>query len=261
MTRACFLVCLFLGRLLRSARYSRVRIVDRDGEREVRKRRVVFAPLLIGISHPALKLLDTGVRILPQREWEERERDIYRRLYSESIGIDADGTLVLPCLAGRTLAALLDDPRVDNSERKRIIALAVAALARFHRLGLTHGDAMAENVLIDLDAGVARWFDFETVHDPGRTMDWRRADDVRALLVTCLLRTSCERRDETVRLVLDAYADAGVARLLAAHFVSVLRRPLAFHLAQAGLSFECYTNLHAFARLAPDVTPATGRNT
>jgi hypothetical protein len=92
-------------------------------------------------------------------------------------------------------------------------------------------------------------------------MDWRRADDVRALLVTCLLRTPGERRDETVRLILDAYADAGVARLLAAHFGSVLRRPLVFHLAQAGLSFACYTNLHAFARLAPDVTPATGRNT
>ena len=51
-------------------------------------------------------------------------------------------------------------------------------------------DAMAENVLVDLDAGVARWFDFETVHEASRPQIWRRADDVRALLATCLLRTA-----------------------------------------------------------------------
>ena len=55
--------------------------------------------------------------------------------------------------------------------------------------GFTHGDAMAENVMVDLEAGVAHWFDFETIHDSRRPMAWRRADDVRALLVTCLVRT------------------------------------------------------------------------
>ena len=74
-------------------------------------------------------------------------------------------------------------------------------------------------------------------------MDWRRADDVRALLVTCLLRTGAERRAETLRLILDAYADEGTTRLLATSFASVLRRPLVFHLAQAGLSFECYREI------------------
>lgn len=243
MTRAWFLVCLVLGRLLRSARYSKVQVVDKDGRREVRKRRVVFAPLLIWLSRPLLRLLDTGVRILPQREWEERERQVYRNLYRDSIRIDVDGTLILPCLAGETLAALLEDPGLEDSARMRIIELSVVALAGFHRLGFTHADAMAENVLIDLEAGAAHWFDFETVHDANRPMDWRRADDVRALLVTCLLRTGAERRAETLRLILDAYADEGTTRLLATSFASVLRRPLVFHLAQAGLSFECYREI------------------
>ena len=240
MTRACFFVCLVLGRLLRSARYSKVRVVEKDGECEVRKRRVVFAPLLIWLSHPLLRLLDTGVRVLPQREWEERERHIYRSLYRDSIRIDVDGTLILPCLPGETLAALLEDPGLEDSARKRIIELAVVALAGFHRLGFTHGDAMAENVLIDLEAGAAHWFDFETVHDASRSADWRRADDVRALLVTCLLRTVADKRAGILRLVLDVYADERTTRLLAASFAPVLRRPLVFHLAQAGLSFEGY---------------------
>ena len=36
---------------------------------------------------------------------------------------------------------------------------------------------------------------------------WRRADDVRALLVTCLVRTRAERRAETLHHILDVYGD------------------------------------------------------
>ena len=136
-----------------------------------------------------VRILDAGVRVLPQRDWEERERQVYRNLRGASIRIDADGMLVLPCLAGETLASLLENPELEEPVRKRAIELAVVALAEFHRLGFTHGDAMAENVLVDLEAGAAHWFDFETIHDSSRPLAWRRADDVRALLVTCLVRT------------------------------------------------------------------------
>jgi hypothetical protein len=238
--RVCFVLCLALGRLLRSGRYSQARIVNQDGERLVRKRRLFYAPLLIWIGGPLMKLLDTGVRVLPRRDWAERERRVYQSLYGTSIRIDSDGTLVLPCLAGRPLATMLEDPELAESVRKKSIELAVVALCEFHRLGFTHGDAMAENVMIDLEAGVARWFDFETVHASDRSLDWRRADDVRALLATCLVRTAPGRFAETLRLVLDGYADEGVTRIQATNFTSVFRRSLIFHLAQAGLSFQYF---------------------
>ena len=207
-----FVLCLALGRLLRSARYSKARIVHQDGELQVRKHRFFYAPLLVWMGGPLVRILDTGVRVLPQRDWEERERRVYRSLRGTSIRIDADGMLVLPCLAGETLATLLEDPELEESVRKRAIELAVVALAEFHHLGFTHGDAMAENVLVDLEAGVAHWFDFETIHDSSRPMAWRRADDVRALLVTCLVRTVPEKLAETLQLILDVYADEGVTR-------------------------------------------------
>jgi hypothetical protein len=72
---------------------------------------------------------------------------------------------------------------------------------------------------------------------------WRRADDLRALLVTCLLRTGPERIAETLRQVLDAYGDREATRLLAESFDSVWRRPLALHLAQAELSHERYREI------------------
>jgi hypothetical protein len=241
--RAYYRLCLTLGRLLRSARYAEARIVEQGGERRVRKRRRFYAPLLVWLGGPLVRVLDTGVQVLSQRDWGERECQVYRSLRRTSIRIEPDGTLVLPCLAGETLAALLEVPELEESVRRRAIERAVVALSELHRLGFTHGDAMAENVLVDLEAGVAHWLDFETLHDSSRPTAWRRADDVRALLVTCLVRTAPERWAETLRLVLDAYADDGVTRVLPARFTAVLQRPLAFHLGQAGLSLQGFREI------------------
>lgn len=242
MERVYFLLCRALGRLLRTGTYSKVRVVTQDGETQVRKHRAFYAPLLAWLGDPLMRILDTGVRVLPQRGWEERERLIYGNLYDTSLQVEGD-VLVLPHLPGETLATLLEDARLKDSDRNRAIECAVVALARFHHAGFTHGDAMAENVMVDLEARIARWFDFETVHEASRPIAWCRADDVRALLATCLVRTVPGKLAETPQLILDVYADEGVARQLATSFTSVLRRRLTFHLGQAGLSFQCYREI------------------
>ena len=48
--RAYFALCLTLGRLLRSARYSSARTVREHGELRVRKRRALHAPLLVWLA-------------------------------------------------------------------------------------------------------------------------------------------------------------------------------------------------------------------
>jgi hypothetical protein len=236
--RAYFLLCKALGWILRSARYSGVRVVQRGSRPAILKRRASYAPLLIWMSGLVVRLLDTGVRVLAKHEWVERECQIYQELDRGPVEVDRDGTVILPWLAGETLATLLDDLRLDEAHRNRAIERAAVALAEFHRLGFTHADAMAENVLVDLDSGVAHWFDFETVHEAGRSLTWKRADDVRALVGSCLVRTVPDKLQETLRLIVDAYTDDDVTRLLAVSFKSVWRRSLAFHLAQAQLSFE-----------------------
>jgi tRNA A-37 threonylcarbamoyl transferase component Bud32 len=241
--RVYFGLCLLCGRLLRSAKYAKVRIVRHSGELEVRKRRAFYAPLLVWLGALPVWMLDAGVRVLPQREWEERERRLYRALRGASIRVDAGGVLVLPCLPGETLARLLEDPGLPPSTREEAIERAVVALAELHQHGFTHGDAMAENVMVDLDAGAARWFDFETIHEVSRSEAWRRADDVRALLATCLLRTPPEKLAKTSRHVLDVYADEEVTRFVAASFASVWRRPLFIYLSQAALSFERFREI------------------
>jgi len=251
MPRAYFALCRFMGRLLRSAKYSTVRIAHRDGVRLVRKRRRLYAPALVWIGAPLLRMLDTGVLVLPQRDWERRERRVYGMVYGASVRIDPDGTVVMPCLAGESLAALLEEgSKLDESVRTTAIDLAVVALAEFHRSGFTHGDAMAENVIVDLEAGIAHWVDFETVHDSTRPIAWRRADDVRSLLVTCVIRTIPEKHAETLARILCVYADDAVTRVLAASFASVWRRSLAFHLAQAPLALQSFRDIGRLLRAA-----------
>ena len=247
-----FHICRALGRLLRSARYATAQIATQGDRRQVRKHRAFYAPLLLWPAGWLMRILDTGVRILQQREWAERERLVYASVHGSSIRIEKDGTLVLPCLAGRTLAALLEDQELDGSIRGRAVALALAGLSEFHRLGFTHGDAMAENVLIDLESGVARWFDFETVHDPNRSTAWRRADDLRALLATCLIRTAPEVHAATIRDVVDACPDVETADALRGSFGSVWRRSLTFHLAQAELSLRSFREIGRLLREQPD---------
>jgi hypothetical protein len=256
---AYFRLCLALGRALRAWRYSAVRIVEQGGGMEVRKRRRLYAPLLVWLGGPLGRVLDTGVRVLPQREWEERERRVWREVHGREVRVHDGGVLVLPFLPGRTLAALLEDAALAPAARHGAARLAARALADFHRAGFTHGDAMAENVMVELGGGVARWFDFETVHDDGRPLAWRRADDLRALLATCLIRTVPAERPETFGLLLDAYGERDphglqeATRPLAASFHSAWQRPLAFHLGQAGLSFGAF-------REVPSVVPPNSRN-
>ena len=75
-----------------------------------------------------------------------------------------------------------------------------------------------------------------------------KKDDLRALLVTCLVRTGPKQFAETLQLILDVYADETVTRLLATSFTSVFRRALIFHLAQAGLSIQCFREISRLLR-------------
>jgi tRNA A-37 threonylcarbamoyl transferase component Bud32 len=246
--RAWYYCSRAIGQMLRVGRYANVRIVREAGQSLVLKRRSFHAPVLVWIGGPLMKALGTGVRVLPQQSWEEREGRMYQRLYELPVRSDDAGTLVLPYLPGETLAAMLEDPAIDSTTRMQAVALAARALRELHAHELTHGDAMAENVLVDLAAGVARWFDFETLHESGRSAEWCRADDLRALIASCLLRTPTEEHAATLHQILDAYSDENIAREVLTSFASVLRLSRIFHLGQAPLPLATFRDAHKLLR-------------
>ena len=105
--RAWFLLCLGLGRLLRAGKYSTVRIVSERGELSARKHRRFYAPLLISAGGLLVKVLDTGVRILSQRDWEELASSWRPRLDAQIALLERlrdrlDGCIGCGCLSLKT---------------------------------------------------------------------------------------------------------------------------------------------------------------
>jgi hypothetical protein len=243
-----FVICLLAGRLLRGARYAHTEVCSCDGRWAVHKRRRFYAPVLIGLGNPLGRLLGTGVRVLHQRQWAERERGLMAALYEAPVEWENNRSIILPFLPGVTLAALLEDADISATERRRAIVMATIALARLHDSGYTHADAMAENVMVDLHAGAARWFDFETVHDAARPADWCRGDDLRALIATCLLRTNASDRAPVLRDILNTYPCRGPVEYVRAAFATAWQRSLPLHLGQAPLSFHIFRHIGSLLR-------------
>jgi hypothetical protein len=242
-SRGWFACSFLIGTALRSGRYASAEVIERNGTVVVRKERLRRAPILVWLVGVLYKLLDSGVRVLPQHEWEARERERYLSLYNLRVERNGDRVLILPRLPGVPLAQLLSERGVDSHSRSRALALATAALGAMHRTGTTHADAMASNVMIDLDSNSAQWFDFENVHEDGRSPLWCRADDVRALLSSCLALTDASLHAEVTQVIVDSYGDDEIVRLAGRVFDSVLHRPLPFHLGQAPLAYRTYLGI------------------
>ena len=77
--RAYFLLCSGLGRLLRAGRYSKTRIVARDGDLHVRKHRLFYAPLLVWLGGRLVIEVDGGQHNEPHGEAKDSVRTAWLR--------------------------------------------------------------------------------------------------------------------------------------------------------------------------------------
>lgn len=185
----------------------------------IAKRRRWFGPLLIGPGNLYLRLLGSGVRVLPGAEWRARERALHRVLHGIELETGPRGWLILPRWPGVVLADHARSRLDPAPARLQGLDAACRALWDLHRvemLGadggpepLSHGDATLRNVLFDPGTGEARWFDFDTAHAPGLAPAWRHGDDLRALVYSAVESFA----DVPVALLLltvrEAYADPG----------------------------------------------------
>ena len=185
----------------------------------IAKRRRWFAPLLIGPGNLYLRLLGSGVRVLPGAEWRARERALYRALHGIELDPDSRGWLILPRWPGVVLADHARNQLDPAPARLRGLDAATRALRVLHQIELpradggcerlSHGDATLRNVVFDPETGQARWFDFDTAHDPdtGPGLVPRRRLAGPRLLGRRVVRRRAGRA--LLRTVEDAYADPG----------------------------------------------------
>ena len=209
----------------------------------IAKRRRWFGPLLIGPGNLYLRLLGSGVRVLPGAEWRARERALHRALHGIELENGPRGWLILPRWPGVVLADHARSRLVPVPARLRALGAASRALRDLHRVELpradggcerlSHGDATLRNVLFDPGTGEARWFDFDTAHDLGLAPAWRHGDDLRALVYSAVESFADVPVALLLRTVQDAYPDPGPWEQLRDRLArgALHRSPL--HLAQA----------------------------
>lgn len=185
----------------------------------IAKRRRWFGALLIGPINLYLRLLKSGVRILPGAEWRSRECALHRVLHKIELKTSPRGWLILPRWPGVVLADYARSRVAPAPERLRGLCAASRALRDLHLVELrsangvcdrlSHGDATLRNVLFDPGTGDARWFDFDTAHDPGLAPAWRHGDDLRALVYSAVESFDDMPVAHLLHTVWDAYDDPG----------------------------------------------------
>jgi hypothetical protein len=209
----------------------------------IAKRRRWFGPLLIGPGNLYLRLLGSGVRVLPGAEWRARERALYRTLHGIELDPEPRGWLILPRWPGVVLADHARSRLDPAPARLRGLGAASRALRDLHRVELpradggrerlSHGDATLRNVLFDPGTGEARWFDFDTAHDPGLAPAWRHGDDLRALVYSAVESFADMPVVLLLRTVGDVYADPSPWEQLRDRLARGALHNSPLHLAQA----------------------------
>jgi len=233
-------------------------IEPRDDQRLIAKRRRWFAAWLIGPGNLYLRWLGSGVRVLPDRAWQARERAVNRRLYGVESEVDPRGWLILPRWPGVVLAVYAADVRWPPGDRLRAVSAASHALRHLHHLDdpwpeggsrrLSHGDATSRNVIFDPETSRARWFDFDTAHDPIVPAPSRHADDLRALLYSAVEVMADLPVPDVFEAVVGAYDDPDPWHRLRLDLAGGSLHGSTFQLAQAAPSRERREHLERLIR-------------
>lgn len=233
-----------LGRLAAGTRYNELETIERDGAWYYRKRRRRFTGPLIVAGNRWLTWQSAGVQILSIPQWAQREEKLFAAVYGLRALIERDA-IWLPVLPGEQLHQWLAAPERASSEKLQAVRSAITALAELHQTAIvgpavrsdfaSHGDATVANVLFDPKTGRSFWCDFEMQHDDDRPVDWRRADDLRAMLCSAAVVSGDAGLPALVEGVIASYPHADVIHNLQIALNHEVSRPCSYHMAQANL--------------------------
>jgi hypothetical protein len=212
----------------------------------IRKSRRFRAEVLIPLGNLYLRLQEAQVEVLSVDAWIGWELLVARQLGREVLIAQGGLGIETRVLAGRTLEDIL---REDGSLEDKLASITAAsvALRELHQLSLSggsvsnwafsHGDATCRNVMRGGPEKSAHWFDFDTRHVTSQPTDFRQADDVRALLMSCAVWLAPADYEQCVACIVDGYADDRIASTVQ-RMLQLERQARVFHLAQAPLSFD-----------------------
>jgi hypothetical protein len=245
-----------LARFLARIELHRFETLDSPMGEMVRKSRRRMGPA-ITFANLYLKVQGAGVEILPTRKWLLWESAVWAAMNNDvKCPEEKTSDRIIPCIRSKGLVI----PRLPGAPLGRIVAhksipfdvklqcfgWALQSLLDLHGLTadwgdglvqlISHGDATAENVIIDQSQGMATWIDFDTRHWKHLPAIERHADDLRALTfstASCLARSEYSMLSARIR---NSYRNHDVIQCFKSRLLVDWHWPNPFHLAQAPLS-------------------------
>lgn len=250
-----------IGMVLGTIRLHQVDFLSVGNVDVVQKQRRIFACLAIPIGNVFQVLTRSPHFALSTRRWLAWERAIensarQRLLLTESCDVLRQ-RFVLTCrrVPGSPLSQILADGSYSLVSKLDAFRIALKALLRLHAVSadwgrgvqqsISHGDATASNVVVDLNHGSACWIDFETRHDPRLAKADREADDLRSLVYSAAVFLPVSSFSNLAHVLLHADIHSAILQRFEQRLTTewILLTP--FHLAQAPLKWPAAMALRA----------------
>lgn len=243
---------LLLAKWLATIRLHRHDRISGKTDREThQKSRTAIAGLLIPPGNLYLCLQRSPSRILCTRDWIAWELEVAQKLNRHVRELGDRSGIEAPWIPGVSLKEFLRGT-APRPEKRQAIHLAARALRQLHQCQvsrndvqswpLSHGDAVSQNVVIDMRTSSAHWVDFDMSHGWQMPASVRHADDLRALIWS--IASDLEQSDyrSAAEAARDGYADSSLFREVQ-QLTKRTACPTVFQLAQAPLSPTDFTRL------------------
>jgi hypothetical protein len=247
-----------LGVMLSMVRLHRVDFLSTGGGDFVRKRRNLLARWLIPPGNLFLTITGSPVVVLPLTRWLAWERAVETstRRYLVAPDTDAKGSgLLCRRVPGFSLRQLLADGSFSAEQKCDAIRWSLASLRMLHdhvadwgqgiRQSISHGDATANNVIVDVRTRTACWIDFDTRHQPHVAEADRRTDDLRSLIYSAAVHWPPARFPELAALLTAAPWDDATVQHFRQRLAKEWIQLTVAQLAQAPLQWSTATALRA----------------
>lgn len=227
------------------------------------KRRYRRARILVPLGNMYLRLQGAMSEVLPSQIWIEWESTIGGPTGSSIRASDDRAALELPFIEGVSLEDVL---RSDASLQIKLqsISRAAKALRNLHRRRITacgvsdwplsHGDATCRNVIVNDEANVTTWIDFDTRHRVHLIAVCRQADDLRTLVCSCACWLDRANYPALIEAACVGYCDDEVITEMQRLFRG-WRCPNVFQLAQAPLNVQKFLHLRKLVSHRPATMP------
>lgn len=247
-----------LGMLLSLIRLHRVQFTSRGGVEFVHKRRTLSAQLIIPLGNLFLKITGSPIVVLPLDRWLEWERAVETATRRNLVSMDlvAKGTgLLCRRIPGTSLTRVLADGDRSLEQKVDAISWSLASLRMLHtnvadwghgiHQSISHGDATANNVIVDINTRTACWIDFDTRHQPNVPELDRRTDDLRCLIYSAAVHLPSASFPGLADILIAAQFDEAIVRYFRQRLANKWIHLTAAQLAQAPLRWSAAMALRA----------------